>query len=245
MPSPRTASTQWDPLLLASQIVAMQTLHYLTLAFLIPLFLPVFAEPRSLDYEGGAANSDVGMLMDWREMAGRPTFRLLHGEERWASYTGAWSGGKNLGNTTMRTPGLGFGKGVVEAVGVIDPVRGWVLGICWLIACGIDVYPLYSLIRRPRYILDFSLTLLFNHLVLTTYYSASLPTSLFFWLVMGGGAAVMVIAGEWVCVRREMREGMSVVMGGSGEAGRGGEVDDEDDDVEEMEMGGLLSRRDS
>ena len=39
----------------------------------------------------------------------------------------------------------------------------------------ISIYYIYQLIRRPRLILDFALTLVFNHLVLTTYYSASLP----------------------------------------------------------------------
>ena len=39
----------------------MQTLHYLTLALLIPPLLAVFAEPSSLEYEGGAAN--VGMRL--------------------------------------------------------------------------------------------------------------------------------------------------------------------------------------
>ena len=38
-----------------------------------------------------------------------------------------------------------------------------------------SIFYLYHLIRRPRMILDFALTLVFNHLVLTTYYSASLP----------------------------------------------------------------------
>jgi hypothetical protein len=69
--------TNWDPILLISQvsvssssristpcqnfhqIVSMQTLHYLTLSLLIPPLLHLFAEPNSLNYEGGAAN--VGM----------------------------------------------------------------------------------------------------------------------------------------------------------------------------------------
>ena len=75
-------------------------------------------------------------------------------------------------------------------------MRGWVIAFCWLAACGVEyvpvlsvsvhpltlssIYYLYALIRRPRLILDFALTLVFNHLVLTTYYSASIPTSLFF-----------------------------------------------------------------
>lgn len=72
MAPPRQSN--WDPVLLISQvfpsfcpvnhsaryqIVSMQTLHYLTLSFLIPPLLAVFAEPISLMYEGGASN--VGM----------------------------------------------------------------------------------------------------------------------------------------------------------------------------------------
>ena len=75
-------------------------------------------------------------------------------------------------------------------------------------------------------ILDFVLTLLFNHLVLTTYYSSSLPSSWFFWLVMAVCGVIMVITAEQLCVKREMAEGL-VVAGNDGD---------------EMEMGGLLRR---
>jgi len=88
-------------------------------------------------------------------------------------------------------------------------------------------------------ILDFSLTLLFNHLVLTTYYSASLPSSLFFYLVTLMGTAIMVILGEQLCVKREMREGLNVV-----ETEQRSDVEAADEDAENMEMGALLSRRD-
>ena len=90
-----------------------------------------------------------------------------------------------------------------------------------------SVYYLYTLIRRPRMILDFSLTLLFNHLVLTTYYAAALPTSLFFWIVMIASAALMVIAAEQLCVKREMSDGLAVVT---------------NNEADEMEMGDLLRR---
>ncbi len=89
---------------------------------------------------------------------------------------------------------------------------------------------MYSLVRRPRLILDFALTLVFNHLVLTTYYSASLPTSLFFWLVMVAGAILTVIVTEQLCVKCEMTEGLTLPT-----------VRTEEQEVEEME---LLSRRD-
>lgn len=114
-------------------------------------------------------------------------------------------------------------------------MRGWIIAGCWLVACSADIYYLYTLIRRPRLILDFALTLVFNHLVLTTYYSATLPTSFFFWLVLLGGSAVMVVVAEQLCVKREMREGLSVVNV---------RPDPEEVEVDEMEMGGLLPRRD-
>jgi hypothetical protein len=66
-------------------------------------------------------------------------------------------------------------------------------------------------------------------LVLTTYYSASIPTSLFFWLVMIAGCAIMIIVAEQLCVKREMAEGLQVAPLPA------------DDEAEEMEMG-LLPR---
>ena len=50
------ANSTWDPVLLISQIVSIQTLHYLTLSLLIPPLLTLLAEPNELDYEGGAAS---------------------------------------------------------------------------------------------------------------------------------------------------------------------------------------------
>ncbi|KAG9313220.1 integral membrane protein S linking to the trans Golgi network-domain-containing protein [Chiua virens] len=214
MPSKR--QTTWDPVQLISQIISLQTLHYLTLSLLIPPLLALFAEPTSLVYEGGAAN--VGMIMDWREMAGQPTVRGVQGEERWSSYYGVWSGGKRVGS--------GWEDGRLD--GRTDPIRGWVIAVSWMIASSADIYYLYTLIRRPRLILDFALTLLFNHLVLTTYYSASIPTSFFFWLVILAGSTWTVIIAEQLCVKREMTEGL-VISAPRNEA-------------DEMEMGGLLRR---
>lgn len=89
-----------------------------------------------------------------------------------------------------------------------------------------SVYYLYSFVRRPRLILDFSLTLLFNHLVLTTYYSAAIPTSLFFWAIMCVSTAGTVIFAEQLCVKREMSEGLVVAPARDGN--------------DSMEMGSLL-----
>ncbi|EGN97068.1 hypothetical protein SERLA73DRAFT_185347 [Serpula lacrymans var. lacrymans S7.3] len=195
--APRS-STSWDPVLLISQIVSMQTLHYLTLSLIIPPCLAMFAEKSLLIYEGGPAN--VGMVMDWREMAGLPTVPITPGQGRWNQYTGAWSMGKKVGS--------GWQEGQWD--GTTDPKRGWTLAFCWMLASCADIYYLCFLIRRPRLILDFTLTLLFNHLVLTTYYSASIPTSFFFWLVMIASSALTIVIAEQLCVKREMTEGLVV-----------------------------------
>jgi hypothetical protein len=48
--------TRQTPILTLLQIVAVQTIHYLSLSLLIPPMLLMFAEPNSLHHEGGAAN---------------------------------------------------------------------------------------------------------------------------------------------------------------------------------------------
>ncbi|CAA7265217.1 unnamed protein product [Cyclocybe aegerita] len=213
----RTTLSNWDPILLLSQIVSMQTLHYLTLCVITPPLLATFAESTSLNYEGGAAS--VGMIMDWREMAGRPTVVGMPIGERWW----AWSGGKKVG----------YGWKDDQYNGTMDPMRGWIIAFCWLVACSADIYYLYKIVRRPRLILDFALTLVFNHFVLTAYYAAAIPTSLFFWAIVSGGAVLTVTFAEQLCVKREMSEGLNVMP-----------IRAEDQAVEEMEMGGLLPRND-
>jgi len=111
----------------------------------------------------------------------------------------------------------------------LDPMRGWIIAAAWLIACGLDIYYLYTLVRRPTYILDFACTLVLNHLILTTYYSASFPSSLFFWTIITCGAIFVIVFAEQLCVRREMREGLKTVSTNPDVLGRG----DEDIEVEE------------
>ncbi|ESK83252.1 hypothetical protein Moror_15081 [Moniliophthora roreri MCA 2997] len=218
-----STNTTWDPILLIFQIISLQSLHYLVLCILTPPLLSLFADQPSLVYEGGAAS--VGMIMDWREMVGRATVRGIYNAEKFGSYayTWAWSGGKIVG-FTWREAELKGG----------DPIRGWIIAGCWVIACAVDILPIYYLIRRPRLILDFALTLVFNHLVLTTYYSTSLPTSIFFYVTVLVGAGITVIGAEQLCVRREMREGLKIDSGLSG-GGRNGGLGEEE--IELLESG--------
>ncbi|KIJ55117.1 hypothetical protein M422DRAFT_239743 [Sphaerobolus stellatus SS14] len=177
------ARNGWDPWLIIAQIITMQAIHYFTLCLLVPLLLNVFAEPRALEYDGGAAN--VGMIMDWREMSSRATWTVRNGSDA------ATSG-------TQR-----FGEG-------IDPRRGWCIALAWLGASLVDTYYLYFLVRRPRLILDFAVTLVVNHVILTTYYAAAFPSAVWFWVVMGCGGGATTVLGEQLCVRREMQEGLTV-----------------------------------
>lgn len=197
----------WDPILIISQIVSLQALHYLTLSILIPPLLWFFAEPNALNYEGGALN--VGMVMDWREMAGWPTAHGLQGDDRrgWSVFRGAYSGGQRVGTGTWIDPFKDENK-YFQWDGRTDPLRGWVIAFCWIVASIADIFYVYSLIRRPRLVLDFTATLLLVHVVLSTYYSGALPSSVFVWLVLLLGSIVTVTGAEQLCVRREMNEGL-------------------------------------
>ncbi|EST07150.1 Integral membrane protein SYS1-related [Kalmanozyma brasiliensis GHG001] len=62
----------WDALRIVLQIISLQTIHYLLLATLLPPFLAIFADTSSLMFEGGP--TQVGMVFDWRQIAGRPTY---------------------------------------------------------------------------------------------------------------------------------------------------------------------------
>jgi len=46
--------------------------------------------------------------------------------------------------------------------------------------------------------------------VLTTYYSAVLPTSLFFWAFILGSSIMTLLLAEQMCVKREMTEGLVI-----------------------------------
>ncbi|ORX35216.1 integral membrane protein S linking to the trans Golgi network-domain-containing protein [Kockovaella imperatae] len=213
----------WDPVLLICQIISLQAIHYLSLSILVPPLLQSLTSPSVLAYSGGP--STISHVLDWREMAARPTVTsksfsgldLASAANGWRKLRGAWSGGKQVGQV-IEGDGIGGGDKPSQSAEEEDEVwdfgvddrRGWLLGLSWLIASAIDIAPLYYLIRRPTHILDFSLTLVFLHLVLTTYYAKSFPTSLFFWVVQALGALLMIVIGEQVCVKREMRTELSM-----------------------------------
>lgn len=62
----------WDPLRIVAQMCALQCIHYILLAAFVPPLLSIFTEPAALRFEGGPAQ--VGMMLDWREVASKPTW---------------------------------------------------------------------------------------------------------------------------------------------------------------------------
>ncbi|KAI9632698.1 integral membrane protein S linking to the trans Golgi network-domain-containing protein [Dioszegia hungarica] len=213
------------------QIVSLQAIHYLTLSLLTPSLLSLLTSPPLLEYSGGP--STVAHILDWREMAGRPTissaaFGDIHrhaqlsssatsGLGGWRYLGGAWAGGKHVG-VVEGEEGIGAGTkgkmGADEQEEVwdfgVDDGRGWVEAGLWLLASAVDIVPLYYLVRRPTFILDFSLTLNLVHLILTTYYAKAFPTSLFYWVIQALGALLMITIAEQLCVKRELSSDLEV-----------------------------------
>jgi hypothetical protein len=99
--------------------------------------------PTFLIHQGGP--STVPTIMDWREMAARPTFDLpatakSGGRGGWMDmFGGAWSGGSKIGAGAAGNGGLELEEEVGQAEvrwvdawdGMVDRRRGWVIAGAW------------------------------------------------------------------------------------------------------------------
>lgn len=84
-------------------------------------------------------------------------------------------------------------------------VTGWcVIASFLLTALAGSVYLLY-LIERAKKCLDFSATIYIIHLFICIIYGGW-PSSITWWVVNSTGIAVMALLGEYLCIRRELRE---------------------------------------
>lgn len=73
------------------------------------------------------------------------------------------------------------------------------------------VFLLLKIVARARLVLDFSLTLLLYHVVMTSLYSDHVPTSFLWWALNGTTAGIMIFGGEYVCMQQEMEP---ILLGG-------------------------------
>ncbi|CAG8602084.1 186_t:CDS:2, partial [Diversispora eburnea] len=105
-----------------------------------------------------------------------------------------------------------------------DTVLGWTIGFAWISNSVVGIYLLVRLIQRARLVLDFSLTLHFFHLLITSYYSGHVPTTFIWWALNVTTCCIMIFGGELYCMKKEMEpillneDGVGVNLGiGGGE----------------------------
>lgn len=115
-----------------AQIVSLQALHYLSLAFLLPPLLTLFASPTLLSYEGGP--SSISMVMDWREFSGLSTVSLAAARGAPGGLIGLAAAAKAGGQAAISDITVGdLTRGLVRVVEG-DPMRGWVVALGWVLA---------------------------------------------------------------------------------------------------------------
>ncbi|KAF2267688.1 hypothetical protein CC78DRAFT_456913 [Lojkania enalia] len=99
-----------------------------------------------------------------------------------------------------------------------DTTVGWTLGLVWVLNSLVCAIFILLLIARSKLVLDFALTVHFIHLIVTSLYSHSLPTNLFWWALQIFSAALMTSLGMWACQWRELRP---ITFGGKGAGSNG------------------------
>lgn len=114
----------WDAVRILTQIASFQALHYLILATLLPPMLAIFAETSSLMFEGGP--TQVGMLFDWRQIAGRPTYDWR--PPKYSTDAAAAEGWKGWTETGLEEEDEGKGEVVVDPAVLVS----WNLDNVWL-----------------------------------------------------------------------------------------------------------------
>ncbi|KAF2001117.1 hypothetical protein P154DRAFT_465001 [Amniculicola lignicola CBS 123094] len=96
-----------------------------------------------------------------------------------------------------------------------DTTVGWTLGLVWVLNSLTCAVFILLLIARSKLVLDFALTIHFIHLIVTSLYSHSIPTNLFWWALQICSATLMTSLGVWACQWRELRP---INFGGNGGA---------------------------
>ncbi|KAF5191830.1 Sys1-like protein [Thalictrum thalictroides] len=82
---------------------------------------------------------------------------------------------------------------------------GWCVISSFLLSAIAGAGYILYLIERAKKCLDFSATLYIIHLFICIVYGGW-PSSFTWWIVNGTCLAVMALLGEWLCIRRELRE---------------------------------------
>ncbi|TGO33738.1 hypothetical protein BHYA_0229g00030 [Botrytis hyacinthi] len=86
-----------------------------------------------------------------------------------------------------------------------DTTVGWMLGFVWMLNSFIGVISLLLLVSRSKLIPDFAITIHFLHLLITSFYSHSVPRNWLWWALQFASASLMTFLGIWSCQWRELR----------------------------------------
>lgn len=84
-------------------------------------------------------------------------------------------------------------------------VTGWCVIASFLLSSLAGAGILHYLIERAKKCLDFSATVYIIHLFICIVYGGW-PSSITWWIVNVTGLAVMALLGEYLCIKRELRE---------------------------------------
>ncbi|KAF3775940.1 SYS1-like protein [Nymphaea thermarum] len=84
-------------------------------------------------------------------------------------------------------------------------ITGWCTMSSFLLTAVAGAGYMFLLIERAKKCLDFSATLYIIHLFMCLVYGGW-PSSFTWWIVNGTGFAIMALLGEWLCIKRELRE---------------------------------------
>ncbi|MFS7974242.1 hypothetical protein Hanom_Chr09g00866261 [Helianthus anomalus] len=87
----------------------------------------------------------------------------------------------------------------------ISTVTGWCVIASFLLSSFAGAGFLLYLIERAKKCLDFSATVYIIHLCICILYGGW-PSSITWWVVNGTGLAIMALLGEYLCIKRELRE---------------------------------------
>ncbi|CAI9281242.1 unnamed protein product [Lactuca saligna] len=87
----------------------------------------------------------------------------------------------------------------------ISTVTGWCVIASFILSSVAGAGFLLYLIERAKKCLDFAATLYIIHLFICIIYGGW-PTSITWWIVNGTGLALMALLGEYLCIKRELRE---------------------------------------
>ncbi|KAI4331451.1 hypothetical protein MLD38_029639 [Melastoma candidum] len=84
-------------------------------------------------------------------------------------------------------------------------VTGWYVIASFVLSAVAGAGYMLYLIERAKKCLDFSATLFIIHLLICITYGGW-PASITWWVVNGTGLVVMALLGEYLCIRRELKE---------------------------------------